>query len=265
MNNRFDFKNKSIIIGGATKGIGWATAQFFANRGGNVTLIARDIDLLNKRKTELYNKGVQNHHVISLDFLDPDALFIHFGNFIKNNSLEFDIVINNTGGPPAGELSNASSTELIAAFNMHLISFHKILELTLPAMKKKESGRIINVISTSVKQPLNGLGVSNTIRGAVANWSKTLANELGSFNITVNNVLPGATYTGRLQEIIRNNALKLNTSEKEIESQMADQVPLKRIGSPEEIANAILFLASEEASYINGINLPVDGGRTKSL
>ena len=132
-------------------------------------------------------------------------------------------------------------------------------------MKKNDGGRIINIISTSVKQPLNGLGVSNTIRGAVANWSKTLANELGAFNITVNNVLPGATNTGRLKEIIKSKADQLKISEKEVETQMANQVPLKRIATPDEVANAILFLASDKASYINGINLPVDGGRTKSL
>ena len=132
-------------------------------------------------------------------------------------------------------------------------------------IKNKESGRIINIISTSVKQPLNGLWVSNTIRGAVANWAKTLANELGPYNITVNNILPGATNTGRLKEIINNKAKKLNLKESEIEKQMADQVPLKRIGKPIEIANAVVFLASNKASYISGINLPVDGGRTKSL
>ena len=132
-------------------------------------------------------------------------------------------------------------------------------------MKNKESGRIINIISTSVKQPLNGLGVSNTVRGAVANWAKTLANELGPNNITVNNILPGATNTGRLKEIIKNKAQKLNIKEKAVEEQMASQVPLNRIAEPIEVANAVLFLASSKASYISGINLPVDGGRTKSL
>ena len=132
-------------------------------------------------------------------------------------------------------------------------------------MKERSFGRIINVISTSVKQPLNGLGVSNTIRGAVANWSKTLSNELGEYNITVNNVLPGATNTGRLNEIIRNKAQKQAIDEQLVKDGMASEVPMKRIAEPEEVAYAILFLASEYASYINGINLPVDGGRTKSL
>ena len=197
--------------------------------------------------------AIKNTKQFLLTLCSPIIFFNQLRNYIDNSSLEFDIVINNTAGPPGGELSKANTSELIAAFNMHLISFHKILEITLPGMKK-ESGRIINVISTSVKQPLSGLGVSNTIRGAVANWSKTLANELGSYNITVNNVLPGATNTGRLQEIIKNKALKLNVSEKEIKFKMANEVPLKRIAQPVEVANAILFLASQEASYINGIN-----------
>ena len=132
-------------------------------------------------------------------------------------------------------------------------------------MKERSFGRIINVISTSVKQPLNGLGVSNTVRGAVANWAKTLSNELGEYNITVNNVLPGATNTGRLNEIIRNKAQKQAIGEQLVKDGMASEVPMKRIAEPEEVAYAILFLASEYANYINGINLPVDGGRTKSL
>ena len=132
-------------------------------------------------------------------------------------------------------------------------------------MKSASYGRIINIISTSVKQPLNGLGVSNTIRGAVANWAKTLANELGQYNITVNNVLPGATNTTRLNSIIENKSKKMNSSVDQVLDNMKNEVPLLRIAEPNEVANAVAFLASPAASYINGINLPVDGGRTKSL
>ncbi len=132
-------------------------------------------------------------------------------------------------------------------------------------MKLARYGRIINVISTSVKQPLPNLGVSNTVRGAVANWAKTLANELGEFEITVNNVLPGATATGRLTSIINNKAEKTGLSIEQVAEGMKAEIPLKRFAEPVEVANAIVFLASPQASYINGINLPVDGGRTKSL
>ena len=265
MTNKMDFIDKNILVGGATNGIGWSSAKQFAERGGNVTLASRNIELLKQRVSTLFN-GIQKHYIIPLDFPKPIELEQSLKEFISKNSIEYDIVINNSGGPPSGALENAQSEDLLSALNLHLISFHKILRrIILSGMKNKDSGRIINIISTSVKQPLNGLGVSNTVRGAVANWSKTLANELGSYNITVNNVLPGATNTGRLKEIIKSKAQKLNIGEKDVEEQMASQVPLKRIAEPDEVANAVLFLASSKASYINGINLPVDGGRTKSL
>ena len=265
MTNKMDFTDKNILLGGATNGIGWSSAKQFAERGGNVTLASRNIELLKQRVSKLQNNGVQKHYIIPLDFSKPFELEQSLKEFISKNSIEYDIVVNNSGGPPGGALENAQSEDLLSALNLHLISFHKILRIILSGMKNKESGRIINIISTSVKQPLNGLGVSNTVRGAVANWAKTLANELGSHNITVNNVLPGATNTGRLKEIIKSKAQQLNIGEKDIEEQMASQVPLKRIAEPDEVANAVLFLASSKASYINGINLPVDGGRTKSL
>ena len=265
MTNKMDFIEKNILVGGATNGIGWSSAKQFAERGGNVTLASRNIELLKQRVSKLQNNGIQKHHIIPLDFSKTIELEQSLKEFISKNSIEYDIVVNNSGGPPGGALENAQSEDLLSALNLHLISFHKILRIILSGMKNKDSGRIINIISTSVKQPLNGLGVSNTVRGAVANWAKTLANELGSHNITVNNVLPGATNTGRLKEIIKSKAQKLNIGEKYIEEEMASQVPLKRIAEPDEVANAVLFLASSKASYINGINLPVDGGRTKSL
>ena len=265
MKNTYNFKNKNIFVGGSSNGIGWESAKLFADFGGNVTLVSRSTQTLKQRVGELSNNGHQIHNHIVLDFSAPDELELKLKEFVTKNLIFYDVIINNTGGPPAGELEKATTDELLSAFNLHLVSFHKILGVLLNEIKNKESGRIINIISTSVKQPLNGLGVSNTIRGAVANWAKTLANELGPYNITVNNILPGATNTGRLQEIINNKAQKLNLKESVIEKQMADQVPLKRIAEPIEVANAVVFLASEKASYISGINLPVDGGRTKSL
>ena len=265
MKNIYNFKNKNIFVGGSSNGIGWESAKLFADFGGNVTLVSRNTQTLKQRVSELSNNGDQSHNYIALDFSNPDELELELKEFVTKNSLFYDVVINNTGGPPSGDLEKATTEELTSAFNLHLISFHKILGVLLNGIKNKESGRIINIISTSVKQPLNGLGVSNTIRGAVANWAKTLANELGPYNITVNNILPGASNTGRLKEIINNKAQKLNLKENAIEKQMASQVPLNRIAEPIEVANAVVFLASDKASYINGINLPVDGGRTKSL
>jgi 3-oxoacyl-[acyl-carrier protein] reductase len=152
-----------------------------------------------------------------------------------------------------------------ATFEQHLICNQILAQSVLPGMKAAGYGRIINVISTSVKQPLPNLGVSNTIRGAVASWAKTWANEVGVHGITVNNVLPGATNTARLDQIIENKSTKTNTPSDAIRAQMANAVPMKRTGNPEEIGRAIAFLASPSASYISGVNLPVDGGRTSSL
>ena len=259
------FNKKNIFVAGSSNGIGWESANLFAKYGGNITLVSRNENLLLQRLQELPNNGHQQHSYIVADFSNPENLEKTIKDFVQSKSINYDIIINNTGGPPAGQLEKATTEELLSAFNLHLISFHKILGCLLPGIKSKKAGSIINIISTSVKQPLNGLGVSNTIRGAVANWAKTLANELGAYNITVNNVLPGATNTGRLKEIIKNKAQKLNLEESEIEKQMADQVPLKRIAEPIEVANAVVFLASDKARYISGANLPVDGGRTKSL
>ena len=258
------FKGKTILVGGATDGIGWACVKQFSALGANIILLGRNEQKLSQRLDDISNvEG--SLFTLSVDFTKPDELEDKLRKFISENNLQIDVVVNNTGGPAGGPLEKASTSELLHAFNMHLISYHKIFGLVKDIMISRPYGRIINIISTSVKQPLNGLGVSNTIRGAVANWSKTLSNELAIHNITVNNVLPGATNTGRLNEIIKNKAAKLNLKEQEVKNSMAQEVPMKRIAEPEEVANAVVFLASDYASYINGINLTVDGGRTKSL
>jgi 3-oxoacyl-[acyl-carrier protein] reductase len=175
------------------------------------------------------------------------------------------ILVNNTGGPPAGPAHLAKTDEFLSAFNNHLICNHILAQACIDGMKNAKYGRIINIISTSVKQPLANLGVSNTIRAAVANWAKTLAGELGKFNITVNNVLPGATSTVRLKSIIENKSTKTGHALDAVTNEMISEIPMGRFAEASEIANAVAFLASPAASYINGINLPVDGGRTGCL
>ncbi len=257
-----NINNKNALVCGSTQGIGKATAMALAAEGANVTLIARNEDKLKQVLSQLPSH--RNHNYIVADFSNPEDLKNKVSNFINNNH-GFHILVNNTGGPKGGPVFSAEINEFESAFTQHLKCNHVLAQTLVPYMKDEGFGRIVNVISTSVKQPLDGLGVSNTIRGAVASWSKTLANELGQFGITVNNVLPGATGTERLNEIIKNKSAKTGVSVDDASNAMKNAVPAKRFAKPEELANAITFLASEAASYINGINLPVDGGRTKSL
>ncbi|MFT7629152.1 MAG: 3-oxoacyl-[acyl-carrier protein] reductase [Mariniblastus sp.] len=257
-------KNKNALVCGSTQGIGKAAAIALALAGANVTLAARNEERLNEVLSELDTSQGQQHDVLVADFQNPESLFEQAKAKIENGQ-PFHILVNNTGGPPGGEIFAATLEAFESAFTQHLKCNHLLTQAVVPGMKEAGFGRIINVISTSVKQPLDGLGVSNTIRGAVASWSKTLANELGKFGITVNNVLPGATATERLASIIENKANKTGQSVDAVSESMRNSVPAKRFAAPQEIANAIVFLASDQASYINGINLPVDGGRTKSL
>jgi len=259
---KLNLKNKNALVCGSTQGIGKASAIGLAEEGVNVTLIARNEERLKKVISELPNKG--NHNYIVADFSNPKDLKEKVSNYISKNH-GFHILINNTGGPRSGSILTASLEDFENAFTQHLKCNHVLAQATIPFMKQEGFGRIINVISTSVKEPIPGLGVSNTIRNAVGNWSKTLSIEVGALGITVNNVLPGFTDTERLSEIISIKAKQADTSLEEMAEIMKNYTPAKRFAKPEETANAIVFLASEAASYINGINVPVDGGRTKSL
>ncbi|KAA5824146.1 SDR family oxidoreductase [Algibacter amylolyticus] len=254
--------NKYALVCGSTQGIGKATAIALANEGVHVTLVARNREKLKAVLAELPNH--RNHNYIVADFLNPRELQEQLIKFIEKEH-GFHIVINNTGGPRSGEILTASLEAFENAFTMHLKCNHLIAQATIPFMKEEGFGRIINVISTSVKEPIPGLGVSNTIRGAVGNWSKTLATEVAEFGITVNNVLPGFTETERLNEIIKIKANIENRALEDMAEIMKNYTPAKRFAKPEETASVITFLASTPAAYVNGVNVPVDGGRTKSL
>lgn len=260
----FDLVGKTAIVSGSTQGIGKAAALELAKMGASIVLIARNEDKLKETIAELDLTQNQKHTYLVADFSKPESLKSALSNYVANGG-KANILINNTGGPKGGAIKDAPIEEFLSAFNQHLICNHLLVQSLYPLMKEDGYGRIINIISTSVKQPLPNLGVSNTIRGAVANWSKTLANELGGFGITVNNVLPGATNTSRLQSIAQVKADQFNETVDDVFAEMASESPMKRIAQPEEVAAAIAFLASPAASYINGINVPVDGGRTKSL
>lgn len=258
-----DLKGKRAVVCGSTQGIGKASAIELALLGAEVTLVARNEESLKSTLRELSSTAGQKHDYLVADFNFPDQLREVIGRFVQSNKVH--ILINNTGGPPAGQAIDASPEEFIRAFSSHLICNQIMVQAVVPAMKEGGYGRIINIISTSVKAPLRGLGVSNTTRGAVANWAKTLSFELGPFGITVNNVLPGTTMTGRLDSIIRSKAEKAGITYEAAKKEMVSEVPAGRISEPHEVAAAVAFLASPAAGYINGINVPVDGGRTGSL
>jgi 3-oxoacyl-[acyl-carrier protein] reductase len=256
---------KKAFVCGSTQGIGRAAAVELANLGASIVLLARNEDSLKQVKDELDQSQNQRHDFIVADFSKPDELKNKVAEYLGNNNQPVHILINNTGGPPAGKAIDAKLEEFIAAFQNHLLCNQILAQSLVERMKAERYGRIINVISTSVKQPIPNLGVSNTIRGAVASWAKTLAGELGEFGITVNNILPGFTKTARLQSIIENNARKSGASIEEVEMKMQTETPAKRFAEASEVANAVAFLASPAAAYINGVNLPVDGGRTTCL
>jgi 3-oxoacyl-[acyl-carrier protein] reductase len=259
-----NLKNKNALVCGSSQGMGKAIAKELASLGANVTVFARNLEKLQQVKNELANDGSQEHFAICADFADTAAVERALAEQLTVVP-EYHILINNTGGPAPGPANSADSSAFLAAFNQHLINNHQISQLLIPGMKAAGYGRIVNVISTSVKQPLLGLGVSNTVRGAVASWAKTMANELGEFGISVNNVLPGATNTVRLDAIIKNKAAKKGVSIDVMAEEEKSIIPMRRFGEAEEFANVVAFLASPAAAYVTGVSIPVDGGRTSCL
>ena len=255
---------KNAIVCGSTQGLGWASAIELALLGANVTLMARDEKKLKEAIKNLDVTKNQKHTYIVADFQYPEKVERAITNYLSGNK-SVNILVNNTGGPKGGNAVDATPEEFLQAFNSHLICNHILVKAVLPSMKSSGYGRIINIISTSVKEPIAGLAVSNTIRAAVASWAKTLANELGQFGITVNNVLPGYTRTARYDAIVKNKMAATQKSDEEIEADFIAQIPLQKIGTPEEFGAAVAFLCSPAASYITGINLPVDGGKLSCL
>ncbi|MGH8559053.1 MAG: SDR family oxidoreductase [Methylococcales bacterium] len=257
-------KGKRALVCGSSQGIGRAIARKFAESGAEIVLLARDRIALKAVADQLHRGDGQRHSFIVADFADPDALKQQLAERLPEIG-PIHILLNNTGGPPGGPIQSAGAGEFLDAFSKHLLCNQILAQAVLDGMKQAGFGRIINIVSISVREPIPGLGVSNTVRGAVANWSKTLAGELGPFGITVNNILPGYTETARLTSIIERKASEMNKTAAHVAKELKKSIPIGRFARPEEIANAAEFLASELAAYITGVNLPVDGGRLSCL
>jgi len=259
-----DLCNRTALVCGASKGLGAAVAKELALLGANIILLARTESNLNKTMSLLDISKGQSHQYIVGDTSKPKELLEKVTKFLAIGN-HIDILVNNSGGPAAGPLLDTNFKDIDNAFQSHLMVSHLLTQAIVPGMKRKKFGRIINILSTSIKQPINGLGISNSVRAAVANWAKTLANEIGSFGITVNNVLPGYTNTDRLNYLFAKQAASARVSQDEILKRTIDLIPAGRLGEPDEFGAAVAFLCSPAAAYINGINLPVDGGRLGSL
>jgi 3-oxoacyl-[acyl-carrier protein] reductase len=256
-------EGKNAVICGSSQGIGYAIALELAMMGANCILLARNKEKLEIAISQLDISIRQEHSYYPIDFNDQAATKTLIASITAKHPVH--ILINNSGGPAAGPVVNATEEQFLSAFHQHLITNHTLTRAVIEGMKREGFGRIINIISTSVKIPLKNLGVSNTIRGAVASWAKTMSNELGQYNITVNNVLPGFTSTERLSSLVKNIAERRAADPSVVEEEMREEVPMKRFGEASEIAAVAAFLASPAASYVNGVSIPVDGGRTGSI
>jgi 3-oxoacyl-[acyl-carrier protein] reductase len=243
-------KDKIAVVCGASKGIGAAIAESFKAAGAQVVSVSRT-----------HNNKFDN---FTCDLGDLN-LVERASREILAKYQKVHILVNNSGGPKGGSLLDADTRSMTSAYTQHVLASQLLAKNFVPSMKSEQYGRIINVLSTSVKTPIPNLGVSNTIRGAMNSWSKTLANELGEFGITVNNLLPGFTKTERLETLRKSVAERLKMTEDQVTEMWLESIPMHRFAEPSDLANAALYLASPLASYVTGISLTVDGGRTPSL
>ncbi|TCZ74440.1 SDR family oxidoreductase [Flaviaesturariibacter aridisoli] len=256
-------EGRTALVCGSSQGIGLAIAEELALMGAECILLARNEARLTEAVRRLDSTLQQVHRTYAIDFNDAAATDALIASIVAGRPVH--ILVNNSGGPAAGPVVDATEEQFIQAFQQHLLTNHRLTKAVIGRMKEEGYGRIINIISTSVKIPLKNLGVSNTIRGAVASWAKTMANELGAFGITVNNVLPGATRTQRLEAIVGNTAQKKGLDREEVEAEMIAEIPARRFGEAAEVAAMAAFLCTPAAAYVNGTSIPVDGGRTGSI
>lgn len=259
-----DLTHKTALVCGASQGLGFACAKELALLGASIVAVSRSEHKLKTAIAQLDVSKGQQHQYLVIDLSHPDAVKQAVSSFLSSGNV-IHILVNNAGGPPSAPMIDTDSSDMEKAFRTLVISSHVLAQLLVPGMKSAGFGRIVNVVSTSVKQPINGLGISNLVRAAVANWAKTLANEISHAGITVNNVLPGFTDTDRLDYLFSKQAETKGVTKEEILQQTVASIPAGRLGDPSEFGAAVAFLCSPAAAYINGVNLPVDGGRTGCL
>ena len=258
-----DLSGKHVLACGASEGIGFAAARELALLGADVTLLARRGDALRNACESLPKREGQRHDFVVADAARTDALANTVAELAAKHPVH--ILINNSGGPPGGPAHAAEVSAYLDAFTRHLVANHVLTQALLPGMRAAHWGRIVNVVSTSVYEPIANLGVSNTVRGAVASWAKTLSRELGPDGITVNNVLPSYTETARIAQIVQGAMARQGKPEAEVRSELASHVPLRRFAQPGEIGTVIAFLCSPAAGYVSGQSIAVDGGRMHSI
>lgn len=256
-----DLSGKRALVGGASQGIGRACAEELARCGASVTLVARNEEALRNVAASLPAAPGQAHDHLAADFADRTALRRGVERLLQDGRA-YHILINNTGGPPSGPILDADDQAFLSAISNHVLCGQMLVQLLLPGMKAAAYGRIINIISSSVLMPIRGLGVSNTTRGAMANWGRSMAGELAPFGITVNNVLPGYVDTARLHSLFDKKAQREQSTPDAVQRKVIDSIPMGRLAHASELGTVVAFLASPAASYVTGVNLPVDGGRT---
>ena len=260
---KINLNGKKALVGGSSRGLGFAVAKQLALSGASVTLMSRNEKKLKEIVANLENETKVKHNYLIVDFNNFDSYKKIISTFLSNNPI--DILVNNTQGPKPGDVESLSIDDYQNAFDLLFKSVVHTTSVALPYMKKNSWGRVLNMVSISIKEPLSYLALSNTIRGSVVTWAKTLANDVACDNITVNNILTGYFKTERIEELNFEKAKKLNVSIDQVFDTMKNQVPMKRIGNPEEFGYLASFLCSDNASYITGINIPIDGGLIKSL
>jgi 3-oxoacyl-[acyl-carrier protein] reductase len=260
----YGLKNKVALVAASSRGLGKAVAWALAREGTKLVICARNKKTLEETADEILMETGVTVFPLAMDLSDPERI-----DWLVTETMDLfgkvDILVTNAGGPPSGSLDELDDNQWKKSIDLTLMSVVRLTKAVIPAMKEQNWGRIIHMASVTVKQPVPGMLLSNTIRPAVIGFSKSIAEEVAGYQITVNAVCPGHFSTNRLRELMENKAQQSNISVKQIENELIDQVPLRRIGDPEEFGNLVAFLASEKAGYLTGATIQIDGGYVKGI